>query len=133
MKNAFAGAEYRWSVAFAAAGALLATSLGPPLAALLAPEASARLVGLAGWALAAGVVGTVARRFGGGSGLEGVLVPFTGPALAAVVLTSALVTTARGGIVWRGTRYPLDELRRGCVRERDWPPEAAVGWEPPSC
>jgi glycosyltransferase involved in cell wall biosynthesis len=133
VKNAFAGTEYRWSVALAAAGALLATSLGPPLAALLAPGAAARLTGLAGWALAAGVVGTVARRFGGGSGLEGVLVPFTGPALAAVVLTSALVTTARGGIVWRGSRYPLDELRRGCVRERDWPPEAAVGWEPPSC
>jgi glycosyltransferase involved in cell wall biosynthesis len=133
VKNAFAGTEYRWSVAIASAGALLATSLGPPLAAFLAPGATARVVGLAGWALAAGVVGTVARRFGGGSGLEGVLVPFTGPALAAVVLTSAIVTTARGGIVWRGTSYPLEDLRRGCVRERDWPPDAAVGWDPPSC
>ena len=133
VKNSFAGTEYRWGVALASAAALLATTTGPALAAFLAPGAAARTVGLCGWLVGAAVVGTVARRFGGGSGLEGLLLPFTGAALAGVVLTSAVVTTLRGGIVWRGTRYPLAALREGCVRERDWPPGAAVGWDRPSC
>jgi hypothetical protein len=40
----------------------------------------------------------------------------TFPVAAALVLyamlRSTLVTLLRGGVVWRGTFYPLDELRR---------------------
>ena len=32
-----------------------------------------------------------------------------------IMLRSMLLTLARGGIVWRGTFYPLEELRRGMV------------------
>jgi hypothetical protein len=28
------------------------------------------------------------------------------------MLRSAVQTLAQGGVVWRGTKYPLDELRR---------------------
>ncbi|HET8725326.1 MAG TPA: glycosyltransferase [Anaeromyxobacteraceae bacterium] len=133
VKNAFAGTEYRWGVTLLAAAGLLAASLGPALAAAAAPDGAARAVGLLGWLSGAAVVGAVARRFGGGRGPEGLLLPVTGTALAAVLVASAAWTTARGGITWRDTRYPLRELRAGCVRVRDWPPDASVGWDPPSC
>jgi glycosyltransferase involved in cell wall biosynthesis len=129
VKNGFAGAEYRWSVALAAASILAFLSLAPLAAALWAPLPSARLLGLYGYAVSVAIHGTVARRFGGGSGVEGLLQPLAGLSLGAVHLASAAVTTCRRGIVWRGTRYPLDALRAGCVRAADWPVDGAVGWE----
>jgi glycosyltransferase involved in cell wall biosynthesis len=129
LKNGFAGAEYRWSVALAAASALAFLSLVPLAAAWWAPLPSARLLGLYGYAVSAAIHGTVARRFGGGSGLEGLLQPLAGLLLGGVHLASAALTTWRRGIVWRGTRYPLDALRAGCVRAADWPVDGAVGWE----
>ncbi len=35
--------------------------------------------------------------------------------LSYMLLRSAVVTLKQGGIVWRGTFYPLDELKRGIV------------------
>jgi hypothetical protein len=32
-----------------------------------------------------------------------------------MILRSAIVTLWRGGITWRGTFYPLKELKRGVV------------------
>jgi hypothetical protein len=32
-----------------------------------------------------------------------------------IMLRSMLLTVARGGVVWRGTFYPLEELRAGMV------------------
>ncbi len=128
LKNAFAGVEYRWWSALAVALAVAALSAGPALLALGAPIAAARLTALYAFAVAAVVHGGVSRRFGGGSGAEGILLPACGLALGAVLVASAAVTTWRGGIVWRGTRYPLAALRAGCVRAADWPAEKAVGW-----
>ena len=34
---------------------------------------------------------------------------------AYMILRSTIVTLRQGGIIWRGTFYPLDELRRGLV------------------
>ena len=44
----------------------------------------------------------------------GVLLPAPALALTFVgtMLRSAVQTLAQGGVVWRGTKYPLDELRR---------------------
>jgi cellulose synthase/poly-beta-1,6-N-acetylglucosamine synthase-like glycosyltransferase len=35
--------------------------------------------------------------------------------LSYIVVRSTIITLARGGVVWRGTFYPIEELRRGSV------------------
>ncbi len=128
-KNAFASMEYRWSLALRLSAAVAFLSAAPLAAALLAPDAAARALGLFALAVSVGVHGTVARRFGGGTGLEGLLLPACGLMLAAVFPLSATATTLRGGVRWRGTFYPLAALRAGCLRLDDLPAERAVGWD----
>jgi hypothetical protein len=133
VKNAFAGTEYRPGLAVLASLALALAGLGPLLVALVAlahrqwPAAA-----LAAGAQLVGVVihGGAARRLARGSGLEGLALPLSSALLAGVLLGSTAAALWRGGVVWRGTRYPLAELRRGCVRIEDWPARAAVGWPP---
>lgn len=44
-----------------------------------------------------------------------VLHPVSSALFVYVVLRSMTLTLARGGVLWRGTFYPLDELRKGMV------------------
>jgi glycosyltransferase involved in cell wall biosynthesis len=124
-KNSFAASEWRWTRALAVTLLVALGSLGPALAlywpgsrwpglALLLPS----LVLHAAWA----------RRTANASGLEALLLPLVGAALAGAFVAGALAATLRRAIVWRGTRYPLDALKARCVRARDHSPEAAVGW-----
>jgi hypothetical protein len=48
--------------------------------------------------------------------LPALLAPFGFAMLAVVLLNSMLVTLRNGGVVWRGTLYPLNELRARRVR-----------------
>lgn len=129
VKNAFASMEYRWDQALGLSAAVAFLAAAPLAAAWLAPSPEARGLGLLGLAASAALHGTVARRFGGGTGLEGLLLPACGLALAAVFPLSAAATTLRGGVRWRGTFYPLAALRAGCLRVADLPAERAAGWE----
>ncbi len=52
------------------------------------------------------------RRYTGTSPLYFFLLPVASVLLAGTMLTSAFVAIRRGGVLWRGTLYPLDELRR---------------------
>jgi glycosyltransferase involved in cell wall biosynthesis len=123
LKNGFAESEYRWwRMLFNAFGVSLLAVV--PAAALVAGVD--RPLALAPVVLGAIFLGGTARRVSSGTGLEGVTLPLTGLALAVVGLASAALTTARRGIVWRDTRYPLDELRAACVRDADWPPDRTV-------
>jgi hypothetical protein len=70
-----------------------------------------------------------ARRLSGASGAEGLLMAPCAVLLGSVVLASAAAAWVRGGVVWRGTHYPLERVRAGCLREEDLPPSAAVGWD----
>jgi hypothetical protein len=131
VKNAFAGTEFRPGVAALAALALALAGLGPLLVALVAlAHGQSAAAALAGGALLLGVSihGGAARRLAGGSGLEGLALPLSSALLSGVLIGSTAVALWRGAVVWRGTRYPLAELRRGCVRIEDWPVEAAAGW-----
>ena len=72
--------------------------------------------------------GSVARQTADASGVEGLLFPLVAVLLAAVLGWSALLAGWRGGVRWRGTLYPLADLRAGAVREADWPKARAAGW-----
>ena len=128
MKNAFAGPE--WSVAFAMVAFLAIAFLttGPLLVALLHPWPPVRFLGALGTLVPCMIQAGVARRAAGGSGLEGLTFPLCGVLLSGVVLYSTVAAVVRGGILWRGTFYSLEALRRGYVRRSDYPRERAVGW-----
>jgi hypothetical protein len=118
VKNFFAAYEYRWrNVLRPILLVPLATTL-PAVLLFAAPHPGVRVLAAAAFVVPALLLGATARRIAAGHGAEGLLLPVVGLCLAAVVLISALVATARGAVIWRGTRYELDELRANCVRDR---------------
>jgi hypothetical protein len=81
-----------------------------PVAALAFP--STRVLGAA--IVATMVVAQVRAAIACKMSVVAALVPTIGPLLfLAMMVRSALVTHVRGGVTWRGTFYPLGELRRG--------------------
>ena len=49
-----------------------------------------------------------------------VLHPVSSALFVYIVLRSMFLTLGRGGVVWRGTFYPLDEFRKGNGVGRTW-------------
>ncbi len=131
VKNAFAALEYRPLRAVAAAAMGVAGGAVP--IALLAAGPTPLVRALAAAALGIAILhhAEAARRLSGSSGVEGLLMPLCAVLLSAVVLASAVAAGVRGGVVWRGTHYPLDRVRAGCLREEDLPASGAVGWDGP--
>jgi glycosyltransferase involved in cell wall biosynthesis len=112
-KNFFAGTGYNLSVVVIAIAGLLLTNVLP-------------FVGLIfghGWVrILAGVAVVIALSFHTGvdvvmrvSPLYALTLPLGAVLFAYMLLRSTVVTLRQGGIVWRGTFYPLEELRRGTV------------------
>ena len=121
----FRAAQCYPAAAFRALQIPIATTL--PLFFMVRGPGPVRLLAAAALAVPMALLGANARRLAGGNGAEGIVLPLAGPCLSLVALASALSATVRGAVIWRGTRYPLSELRAGCVREADWPPDRAPG------
>jgi glycosyltransferase involved in cell wall biosynthesis len=112
-KNFFAGARFSlWHVLFSIAALLLVNVF--PFVAL--PFTHGWMLG---FALASAVIAiafhaavSFVMRV---SPLYGLTHPLGAVVIAYMLLRSAVVTLRQGGIIWRGTFYPLDELKRGAV------------------
>jgi hypothetical protein len=112
-KNGFAGSGFH--IAKTTFGLLLLTGLiVMPIAGLFAPTPWMRPVFAVWLATQVGLLGIVAVRQGF-HGAVGLAFPVAGLALVYAVGRSMVLATARGGIRWRDTFYPLATLRRGVV------------------
>jgi hypothetical protein len=112
-KNTYAGCDYQpWLPALGAFMMLVGYCW--PIAALFV------LRGPAWWLNLACVIvmltaGWDQTRFGGGRRWYGWFIPIGMTIFSYMLLRSMVVTHATGGITWRGTHYPLAELKRNKV------------------
>ena len=112
-KNYFAAVDYRTSAA-------VGVGLGGPLLwaiALIGPWTGTGAGIVAGIALLSLAIpaGILARRLAWPMG-SAMLTPFVFPLLFYAMLNSVWVTVRQGGVRWRETFYPLDQLRAGNLR-----------------
>jgi hypothetical protein len=112
-KNAYAGADYRgWVPPLAILGQAV-FFLGP-LAALFAATGPAWGCHLGSVLLMLGL-GVDQTKFTGGRSWHGLLLPIGVMVFGYILLRSMIVTHWTGGITWRGTHYPLAELKANRV------------------
>ncbi|HET9252302.1 MAG TPA: hypothetical protein VFP58_09310, partial [Candidatus Eisenbacteria bacterium] len=114
-KNAFASLGYRALPAFGAVLVQLALTLGPALG-WLVPGPVARTATVAAWA---GIVTcyALASREVPIRPWHAVLMPAGGLLFAYAILRSTVKVLSRRGVDWRGTHYPLEDLRRALRAE----------------
>jgi hypothetical protein len=112
-KNAFAGFEFNLPLELASIVTLAYSALYP-VAALFLPGWPARVMGAASLAIMAYGARTI-RPVTEASGWYGLAYPLASLILIYIILRSTWRTYRQHGIVWRGTLYPLDELRNGVV------------------
>ncbi len=112
-KNMFALMLYRWPRTLGAIALLLLLNLGPFAGVLLAPGWSRIGYGVAVAAIA--VLYSGIGRHLSISWLYFLLHPAAALLFSYTLLRSALHVVRNGGVVWRGTRYSLEELKKGLV------------------
>ena len=112
-KNTFAVFGYRLSrVAGTALGSFVLSIL--PFLALPFLSGTARLLAVLA-AVAAVALHAIAAYGSRVSPLYAITHPLGAAMMIYIVLRSIVVTLWRGGVVWRGTFYPLEQLRRGSI------------------
>lgn len=131
-KNAFSAFEWNAPLALAALPLLFAQNLLPWAPFILDSPWSLKVLGASILVLRAAMVAAAARRTAGGSGLEALAMPLTTFLFPCVIAWSVALTLGQGGVKWRGTFYPLRELRARCVRVLSFQAKGGVGWTPPA-
>lgn len=112
-KNFFAGAQFRVSTAAKQILALVVMNVLPLFGLMLGH-------GLIRWLAAVALIVGIAFHLGVDvvmriSPLYCLTLPLGALIFSYMILRSTVVTLRQGGIIWRGTFYPVDELRRGLV------------------
>ncbi|MGH9728550.1 MAG: glycosyltransferase [Candidatus Acidiferrales bacterium] len=112
-KNMFAGFDFNVAKTLASATGILAISVLPILGVIFArgPAQIAAAVAVAAAMLFEAHLMTQAKasRWFGLTHAVGALI------VSYIIVRSMVVTLGRGGVVWRGTFYALEELKRGLV------------------
>lgn len=113
-KNGFAGAGYSIPVLVFFTLTILSLHLVPYVGALLLPfPESATFLGSI--VLFHATVAFIGLRMGGGIAVT-IVMPICMPLFLFTLWRSAVLTLWRGGVRWRETFYPLDQLRAGRLR-----------------
>lgn len=112
-KNFFASAGYSLALVVVSVVALLLTNVAPFIA-VFATHGWIRILAAIAAAIAVGFhLGVnIAMRV---SPLYALTHPVGAVIFCYMLLRSTVVTLRQGGVIWRGTFYPLEELRRGVV------------------
>jgi cellulose synthase/poly-beta-1,6-N-acetylglucosamine synthase-like glycosyltransferase len=111
-KNAFAGFDFSMARMLMGVSGLLLTAVYPIATLLFSTPCRWLALGtLLGMMSGAGAM----RRFSNTSCFYGLAYPLAALMLVYIILHSTWIACRRQGIVWRGTLYPLDELKRGVV------------------
>jgi len=112
-KNAFAALRYHLWLSLLAVLAQLTVSVAPVVG-LFLPGPPPKAAAAVAW-IGAGVVYAVMSRASRIHAWQAVLMPVGGILFSFAILRSIAFAVARRGLIWRGTFYPLEELRRGML------------------
>jgi cellulose synthase/poly-beta-1,6-N-acetylglucosamine synthase-like glycosyltransferase len=112
-KNMFAGMGFSGAMAIAVACNTFLLSVVPVLGVIFARGAAQIAAAVA--VIAAMVFEAMLMPRAKASRWFGVTHALGALVIVYIILRSMVVTLGRGGVVWRGTFYPLEELRRGQV------------------
>ncbi len=112
-KNGFCGADYVVWKSVRGFFILTSIALVPILGTIFGADGS-RFVFAVWFASQVALLSAAAKR-NGSSVLSGIAFPIGCLTLAIALIRSMILAKWRGGIIWRGTLYPLDALRRGLV------------------
>ncbi len=112
-KNMFASLGFRLASTVSSIAIILLLVVWPAVGLLVGPWGP-RILCAGALASMVGMVRGL-RPVAGGSPLYGLAFPAAGLLMSYTILRSMVRTYRQGGVIWRGTLYPLSDLRKGVV------------------